>query len=64
MFFIILSDFNETWVLLTENNKNMQSTFSPVVPCGQMAWQMDRHDDANSHFRYFVNMPKNYYRIC
>jgi len=56
---VILSDFNDTWIFLItfENYWNIKfhenlSSWSRLVPCGQMEVRMDtdRHDRANSYF--------------
>jgi hypothetical protein len=49
--------YDKTWILLTDfknysSMKLYENLFndSQVVPCSWVGGQMDRHDEANSHF--------------
>jgi len=51
---LFLSDFNETWIFLTNFLKNPQiSNFIKILSVGAELFhvdgRMDRHDEANSH---------------
>jgi hypothetical protein len=64
---LFLSDFNETWSFLTDFIKILKFQIlwtsiqwelkSWTIPCGEM----DRHDEAKSHFLQFVNMPTMFF---
>ena len=60
-----MSNFNKTLIILTRFLKYTHiSNFMKIHPLGAEMFhaneQMDRHDEANSHFCNFINMPKNY----
>jgi hypothetical protein len=70
MYLLFLSDFNETSIYCSkiyEKHSNIKfhenlSSRSQDVPFWQMVGQPSRHDEANSHFHNFANVPKNHYK--
>jgi len=54
---LFLSDFNETRNFLRDNRIILISNFMQIRPVGAELFhadrQMDRHDEANSHFSQF-----------
>jgi hypothetical protein len=70
---LFLSNFNETWILWTDFQKNISiPNFMNSVewePCcsmrtgGRTDRRTDRHDESNTAFRNFGNAPKNRYCI-
>ena len=55
-----MSNFNETLIFLTDFQNILiyqisQKSIHWELSCSM---QMDRHDEANSHFCNFINMPK------